>query len=188
MNLPNKLTILRVLLVPVFCVSVLLQNLNNHFLLAFIIFVVASVTDTLDGNIARKRNIVTSFGKFMDPLADKILVLSALIIFVELGLCPSWVVILVVFRDFTVDGIRLVALSEKGKVISANIWGKVKTTFQMIAIGAVLLFAYFSERCWISKSALLNISEILMYILAALTVFSGVIYVAQNFDCINSFK
>ncbi len=188
MNLPNKLTLLRVFLVPVCCGFIMLHSISFHYLIAFLVFVIASVTDTLDGSIARKRNIVTSFGQFMDPLADKVLVVSIMILFVELGFCPAWVVILVVARDFTVSGIRLVAASESGHVIAANIWGKIKTTFQMIAVGAVLLLAEFSEQCWISEKLFLTISLVMMYLVAVLTVISGVVYVIQNIDCIKSFK
>ena len=188
MNLPNKLTMLRIFLVPVFCILVMLQLLNGHYLYALLVFIIASVTDTLDGNIARKRNLVTSFGKFMDPIADKVLVVSAFIMFVKIGYCPAWVCILVVTRDFAVSGIRLVAASESGNVIDANIWGKIKTVFQMISIGIILLLADFSERCWIPDAFLSVLSDILMCIVAVLTVFSGAVYIIRNKHLINSYK
>ena len=135
MNLPNKLTILRVILIPFFVVSLLVFHGEVRFLryLAASIFIVASLTDMLDGKIARKYNLVTNFGKFMDPLADKLLVCSALICLVELGQLPAWMVIVIVSREFIISGFRLVA-AEQGIVIAASYWGKFKTTFQMIAV------------------------------------------------------
>lgn len=135
MNLPNKLTVLRVILIPFFVVSLLafdgqVQLMRN---LAAGIFIVASLTDMLDGKIARKYNLVTNFGKFMDPLADKLLVCSALICLIQLRQLPAWMVIVIVSREFIISGFRLVA-AEQGIVIAASYWGKFKTTFQMIAV------------------------------------------------------
>ena len=136
MNLPNKLTLLRIILVPFFIAAMLIEfPFNNAVALAF--FIIASVTDLLDGKIARGRNLVTDFGKFCDPLADNILVTSALLCFVQLGLCGSIPVIIVLFREFAVTSIRLLAATD-GKVVAANIWGKIKTVSQMIAI--ILIF------------------------------------------------
>ena len=137
MNLPNKLTIFRLILVPIM-VAIPFLNIQSEFLgipLAYwimnLIFGVASYTDHLDGKIARKNNLVTTFGKFADPLADKILVLSAMLILVEAGNLPAWIPIIVLFREFVVSGYRLIAVEKGGKVIAANIWGKIKTVTQM---------------------------------------------------------
>ena len=140
MNLPNKLTILRILLVPIMVIIPYLKiqgvflDIPISFLIMELIFIIASITDKLDGTIARKRNLVTTFGKFLDPIADKILVLAALIILVELGKIPGWIPIIVLFREFVVSGYRLIAVGNGGKVIAASIWGKLKTVSQMIAI------------------------------------------------------
>ena len=136
MNLPNKLTVGRIILVPFF-VAAMLIDFPLHHLVALIIFVIASLTDMLDGKIARKNNLVTDFGKFADPLADKILVLAALLCFVQNGYCDCVAVIIVLFREFSVTSIRLISAS-KGKVVAANIFGKIKTVSQMIAIIAIL--------------------------------------------------
>ncbi len=134
MNLPNKLTILRVILIPFF-VAFLLDpmSLPGAKWIALLIFIVASVTDALDGNIARKYNLVTNFGKFMDPLADKLLVCSALIAFVDMDIIPTWIVMIIIAREFIISGFRLVA-SDNGIVIAAGIWGKLKTVCQMVMI------------------------------------------------------
>ena len=123
MNLPNKLTIFRMVLVPFFVAAVLWESLPHHYLIAFLIFAAASYTDHLDGKIARRDNLITNFGKFMDPLADKILVISALVCFVSLDLTNVWFVVIIIAREFMVTSIRLLA-AERGLVIAANIWGK----------------------------------------------------------------
>ena len=135
MNLPNKLTVLRVILIPFFVAAVLFDEGDSQIFryLAASIFIVASLTDMLDGKIARKYNLVTNFGKFMDPLADKLLVCAALICLVELEQLPAWMVIVIVSREFIISGFRLVA-SDNGVVIAASYWGKFKTTFQMVMI------------------------------------------------------
>ena len=140
MNLPNKLTILRVILIPFFVAALLWDGGQNQTLryVSAAIFIVASLTDMLDGKIARKYNLVTNFGKFMDPLADKLLVCSALICLIELGQLPSWMVIMIISREFIISGFRLVA-SDNGVVIAASYWGKFKTTFQMIAVVLLIL-------------------------------------------------
>lgn len=140
MNLPNKLTVLRVILIPFFVAALLIEGGENQTMryLAATIFIVASLTDMLDGKIARKYNLVTNFGKFMDPLADKLLVCSALICLVQLGQLPAWMVIVIVSREFIISGFRLVAV-EQGIVIAASYWGKFKTTFQMIAVVLLIL-------------------------------------------------
>lgn len=144
MNLPNKLTIFRIILVPVMVIISFL-NIDKSYLgipvtywLLNIIFIIASYTDHLDGKLARKNNQITAFGKFADPLADKILVLAAMLILVEDGNLPAWIPIIVIFREFVVSGYRLVAVEKGGIVIPANIWGKIKTATQMI--GLILMF------------------------------------------------
>ena len=149
MNLPNKLTILRIILVPIIVIIYYLGNLgliNGEFLnisivnwLILAIFSIASYTDHVDGKLARRDNLITAFGKFADPLADKILVLAVMLILVEDGKLPAWIPIIVLFREFVVSGYRLIAVEKGGKVIAANIWGKVKTVTQMIAIILMLL-------------------------------------------------
>ena len=180
MNLANKLTILRVILVPVFLIFLFLDSLPYNYLLALVAFAAAAVTDLLDGKIARRSGTVTTFGKFLDPLADKILVCSALAAFIELGLSYSIAVILVVARDFIVSGIRLVALSEGGKVVDANIWGKIKTTIQVAYIIAALLLAevagYFSSAADGIKLGL----RLASLVVAAITVATGIIYIRDN--------
>lgn len=133
MNLPNKLTIFRVILIPFFIIFLLIPITSYDKWIALAIFIVASLTDLLDGKIARKYNLVTNFGKFMDPLADKLLVCSALICFVEMGKMASWMVIIIVSREFIISGFRLVA-ADNGRVIGASYWGKVKTVSQMVMI------------------------------------------------------
>lgn len=139
MNLPNKLTILRVIMIPFFVVF-MLTDLGGTYgkYIALAIFVIASLTDLLDGKIARKRNLVTNFGKFMDPLADKLLVCSALICLVEMDRLAAWMVIVIISREFIISGFRLIA-SDNGVVIAASYWGKFKTTFQMIMIILLIL-------------------------------------------------
>ena len=139
MNLPNKLTIFRVILIPFFVFFLLTDVLGaGGDYLALVIFIVASLTDMLDGKIARKYNLVTNFGKFMDPLADKLLVCSAMICLVDLRLLPSWIVIIIIAREFIISGFRLIA-AEHQIVIAASMWGKFKTTFQMAMIILIIL-------------------------------------------------
>ena len=140
MNLPNKLTVLRVLMIPFFVIALMLEGGANqtYRYVAAAIFIIASLTDLLDGKIARKYNLVTNFGKFMDPLADKLLVCSALICMIELGQLPAWMVLIIIAREFIISGFRLVA-SDNGVVIAASYWGKWKTTFQMISVVLLIL-------------------------------------------------
>ena len=174
MNLPNKLTLLRIILVPFFIIAMLV-NFPFHYLVAGCIFGVASVTDTLDGKIARSRNLVTDFGKFADPLADKILVLTALVCFLQVGLLGSFgaiPVIIVLFREFAVSGIRLVAASS-GKVVAANIWGKIKTVSQMVGISVIFAMQVVLEVLNAMKVSTEFITESkLVLALAILTVIS----------------
>lgn len=199
MNLPNKLTLLRIILVPIFVVILLLDEAIPHsYLIAGLIFGIASYTDHLDGKIARKYNLITDFGKFMDPLADKIMVISALVCFIELSLIPSWCVILIIAREFMVTSIRLVA-APKGIVIAANIWGKLKTVTQIIAIVVIMLLSYFNElsELGISLGFLTDSEAIKIYptvnfifiILATvITVISGIVYLMQNWDAVKTAK
>lgn len=185
MNLPNKLTLGRILLVPFF-VAALLIPFPLHNLAALLIFAAASLTDLLDGKIARKRGLVTDFGKFADPLADKILVISALLCFVQNGLCDCVAVILLLFREFAVTSIRLIAAS-KGKVVAANIWGKVKTVTQMIAVIGIILLQVILDLSSVGAilpsgiaSVFFITGEVLIWISTFFAVLSGVIYIAQN--------
>ena len=172
MNLPNKLTILRMIMIVPFVVFMLVPigGAAGKWI-ALALFVIASLTDLLDGKIARKYNLVTTFGKFMDPLADKLLVCSALICLVELGRIPAWIVIIIISREFIISGFRLVA-SDKGVVIAASWWGKFKTTFQMVMI--VLMIA--------DIAALSIVTQIVMWIALILTVVSLVDYLVKNKD------
>lgn len=167
MNTANKLTILRVILIPVFVVFLLYDFVPFHSLVAAGIFVLASATDWLDGHIARKYNQITNFGKIVDPLADKLLVAAALIGLVELGTVSSWVAIIILSREFIITGIRIAAASE-GVVIAASWWGKIKTTLQFVAIVAALVFG---PGLWI---------DIAMWTAAVATLVSGVDYVVKN--------
>ena len=171
MNLPNKLTIIRVCLIPFFVAALLFDHGNNYTMriVANVLFIVASLTDLFDGKIARKYNLVTNFGKFMDPLADKLLLCSALICLIELGQLPAWVVIIIISREFIISGFRLVA-ADNGVVIAASYWGKFKTTFQM---AAVILMIF-------NIPALTLVTNIVVVIAVALTIISLVDYVAKN--------
>ena len=171
MNLPNKLTILRVFMIPFFVVFMLwnVTGMADKWIAAFI-FIAASLTDMLDGKIARKYNLVTNFGKFMDPLADKLLVGAAMICLVEMGRLPAWIVIIIISREFIISGFRLIA-SDNGVVIAASYWGKFKTVFQMIMI-IVLIF---------DLGGIFGIVEtVLIWISLILTVVSLVDYVMKN--------
>lgn len=178
MNLPNKLTVLRVIMVPFF-VLFMLTDLGGEAgkWIALVIFCLASLTDMLDGKIARARNLVTNFGKFMDPLADKLLVCSAMICLIPTGQLPAWVVIVIIAREFIISGFRLVA-SDKGVVIAAGYWGKFKTTFQMVMI--VLMIA--------DIPVLSLVTTIVMWAALILTVVSLVDYLVKNKDCLKDQK
>ena len=172
MNLPNKLTLLRICLIPVF-VILMLSQVSNFFLISCIIFIIASITDFLDGKIARKYNLVTDFGKFMDLLADKLLVLSALICMIEYDLVAGWMVIIIVARELTVSILRAIA-ADNGKVIAASGGGKIKTTSQMIAIILLLIGANYSN------SQIVFVGTIAMYIATIFTLYSGIDYLYKN--------
>ena len=177
MNLPNKLTMFRVILIPFFIVFLLASLTPYDKWIALAIFIIASLTDLLDGKIARKYNLVTNFGKFMDPLADKLLVCSALICLIELDKIPSWMVIVIIAREFIISGFRLVA-SDNGVVIAASYWGKFKTTFQMVAV--CLLIA--------DIAALTVVTQIILWIAVVLTVVSLIDYLIKNKDVMKESK
>ena len=180
MNLPNKLTMLRILLIPVFMVFIEWDSLPGHILWAFVIFVAASLTDFVDGYIARKNNMVTDFGKFMDPLADKILVTAALVYFIPLGLAPAWVVILILAREFLVTSLRLIAAG-KGIVIAADKWGKYKTATTMVWICYALLAQNFYPPMSVDAGGIVAIIHlVLMTLSLALTLISGANYLWKN--------
>lgn len=172
MNLANKLTILRILLVPVFMIF-LLNKFPYGVTIAAGIFIIAAITDSLDGYIARKKNMVTNFGKFMDPLADKLLVSAALISLVQMGRVPAWIVVVIIAREFTISILRAVAAAE-GVVIAASWWGKAKTITQIIAIIAMLLnnfpFNYIN----------FPFDILMMYVAVIFTIVSGVDYIRIN--------
>ena len=169
-NLPNQLTIARICMIPLFVVLLLWMKKPAGNILAMIIFIVASLTDAFDGHIARKYNYITTFGKFMDPLADKLLVCSAMFCLVDLGRLESWIVIIIIAREFIISGFRLIAV-EKGVVIAANYWGKFKTVSQMLMV--ILMIGNFG--------GVFNMAaQILKWIALALTVISLVTYLLQN--------
>ena len=191
MNLPNKLTIFRIILVPVMVIISLLNiqgtflNIQITYWLINLIFIIASITDHLDGKIARKNNQITTFGKFADPLADKILVLSAMLILVEFGKLPAWIPIIVLSREFVVSGYRLIAVEKGGQVIAANIWGKLKTVTQMIAIVLSFLdlnaFAAFITKNLSGYNLVINIlSTLFMFVSVIATIFSGWSYIKNG--------
>ena len=193
MNLPNKLTIFRIILVPIIVIVSLINmpgtplGVPTNMIVMGVIFIIASITDKLDGYLARKNNEVTTFGKFLDPIADKILVLAAMIIFVEVGKLPSWIPIIVLFREFIVSGYRLIAVQKNGTVIAASIWGKLKTVTQMIAL--ILMFidankygAIFTEHLTGWAFVLNLLTTLLMSISVIATIFSGYEYIKGGKD------
>ena len=188
MNLPNKLTIFRVILVPIMVIIPFLGiqgaicEIPITYWIIDLIFVIASITDKLDGYLARKNNQVTSFGKFLDPLADKILVLAAMLMLVEFGKLPAWIPIIVLTREFLVSGYRLIAVEKGGKVVAASNWGKLKTVTQMIAI--ILAFVDMNSfgKCFIGTlqgtALILNVLVTIMMIIQTIaTIFSGWDYI-----------
>lgn len=180
MNLPNKLTLFRVVLIPFFVFFLLapyFEEYGNYIAVA--IFIVASITDFLDGKIARKYNLVTNFGKFMDPLADKLLVCSALICLIQLESIPAWVVIIIIAREFIISGFRLIA-SDNGVVIAASYWGKFKTAFQMLTVIVLILN--------IPNKVFIILGTVLIYVSLALTVISLIDYIAKNKDVLKDQK
>ena len=172
MNLANKITIARVLMIPIFMI-ILFSGINNSNYIAAIIFAIAAATDGLDGHIARSRNQITTFGKFIDPLADKLLVSSALICMIQLGQVPAWIVVVIIAREFTITGFRIIAASE-GITIAASPLGKIKTSTQLIAIISILIgnfpFKYIN----------FPFDIIMLYIALFFTVLSGIDYLYRN--------
>lgn len=177
MNLANKITLFRVFLVPIFLI-VLYSNIGNNITIAGIIFIVASLTDMLDGHIARSQNLVTDFGKFVDPLADKVLASAALIALVDMGKISGWIVVIIIAREFTVTGFRVLAAS-KGVTIAASAWGKIKTITQLIAIILLLFnnfpFSYIGVR----------VDLIMIYAALVFTIVSGIDYIVKNKNIID---
>ena len=180
MNLPNKLTMFRVILIPFFVFFMLAPNMtgyNNYIAVA--IFIVASLTDMLDGKIARKYNLVTNFGKFMDPLADKLLVCSAMICLIQTGQLAAWIVVIIIAREFIISGFRLIA-SDNGVVIAASYWGKFKPTFQMLMVIVLILN--------IDLPFFQILGVILTYVALILTVVSLIDYIVKNKDVLKDQK
>lgn len=170
MNLPNKLTLSRVIMIPFF-VAALMMEFPSHRIVAGLVFIAASLTDLLDGYLARRNHLVTTFGKFVDPLADKLLVSSALICFVEQGLIPAWMVIIIISREFIISGFRLIA-SDKGIVIAAGMSGKIKTVCQMVM--SVLLIFHFSGTIFYV------LEQVFIWVSVIMTVESLIVYLYQN--------
>lgn len=199
MNTPNKLTLLRILLVPFFVLFLLLPAVPHHYLLAGLVFGAAALTDHFDGRLARKHGQITDFGKFADPLADKILVTSAFVCFVQLDLVSAVAVIIILFREFLVTSIRLVA-SGKGKVIAANQWGKAKTISQIVAILLVVVLQYGNElislgilpltmeEARIFSQVTLVVGQIATWICVLFTLISGAIYLWDNREFVKTAK
>ncbi len=171
MNLPNKLTIARMCMVPLFMIALLI-NTPTMRIVATVIFALASLTDMLDGKIARKYNLVTNFGKLMDPLADKVLTAAAMICLVQLGDLAGWIAVVIIFREYLITGLRSVAASEN-IVVAANNWGKIKTVCQMIALILLMLKPQIVALCGI------DLGLWLMYVAVALTIYSGLDYVLK---------
>ncbi len=198
MNTPNKLTIIRIIFVPFIVMFLLIDKIPHHFLFAELLFIAAAVTDYYDGKIARKNGLITDFGKFADPLADKILVISVLACFVELHLTSSILIIIVLAREFMVTSLRLVAV-ESGKVIAANIWGKTKTVSQIVAVVTVLTTEYFLELITMGLLPLMKwysqisfgveiLNAVVLWFSVLMTVISGVIYIKDNIQFIKTTK
>lgn len=193
MNLANKLTIFRIILVPIMVIIPFVGidgemfGIPVTYLIMDFIFIIASITDKLDGYIARSRNQVTTFGKFLDPLADKILVLAAMMLLVEMGKLPAWIPIIVLAREFVVSGYRLIAVEKGGKVIAASIWGKLKTVTQMIAIILAFIDMNAFGDCFVGELfgfqfALNLVVTVMMIVQTVATIFSGYDYLKNGKD------
>ena len=177
LNLPNKLTLSRMIAAPIF-LALMLIDFKDHYLAAAVVFVLASITDFFDGKLARKYNQITVFGKLCDPVGDKMLFLAALLAFLKVGCCSSWVIMIVISREFIITSLRMVAV-EQGVVIAAGFWGKLKTACQMVFTSLILILLQFG----LPESfafTVEQVSNVLMWILAALTVISGVKYVLDS--------
>ena len=186
LNVPNILTIARIFITPVFLAVILMDTLPHKFLIACIIFSIGSITDAIDGHLARKNNQITNFGKFLDPIADKILTTSALLAFMSMGLCNIWIVMLVLTREFAIASVRMIAAAG-GVVIPANIWGKIKTVSQMTFTILIMLLGEVWEIISNTNKELFEklpnlslISNGLLWITAILTIISGVIYLNDS--------
>ena len=182
LNLPNKLTLIRMFLAPIY-LALMLIEFPYHYIVALAVFAIASLTDMLDGKIARKNNLITVFGKLLDPLADKMLTTAALLAFMREGWCSIWIVMIVLTREFAVAGVRLIATAQ-GIVIPANYWGKAKTVSQMVFTIVIMLFAeldatfdIFANAGWFT---LARVSNIMLWITAVLTVVSGITYFVDS--------
>lgn len=183
MNLPNKLTVLRVCLIPLFVAALLIDSIPCNIYAALVIFALASITDWFDGKLARKHNLVTTFGKFLDPLADKMLVMSALCCFTYLDWIDPVAVVIILAREFMVSGLRLVVANE-GVVVAAGIWGKLKTAFTMFALIAIMFLVGYSG----FDRNIFIVNEVLIWISAVLTIISGGIYLKGYWSYIDSSK
>lgn len=190
MNLPNKLTVLRVLLIPLFIALVSLPFIPGSMLWAALIFALASLTDYFDGHIARKRDLVTDFGKFMDPLADKILTTTAIVYMLVDGVCDPIALLVILAREFAVAGVRMVAAADGGKVIAASFFGKVKTVLQMVTILAYYITAGLQQTggAFVNSYIPQTATYILMWIVAVVTLLSGIQYIWQNRSFVNTTK
>ncbi len=190
MNTPNKLTVLRIIMTPLFMVSMLVP-FAHHYLAALVLFATASITDLIDGKLARKHNLITDFGKFLDPLADKMLTTAAFLSFIQLGIGQGivWITFIVLIREFLITSLRLISAG-KGNVIAANIWGKLKTVSQMVSIVFIIASQYFMTLFDISLANTIIgiITNIVLWASALLTVISGIVYVVQNKQFINPNK
>lgn len=182
LNLPNKLTLIRMFLAPIY-LALMLIEFPYHYIVALAVFAVASLTDMLDGKIARKNNLITVFGKLLDPLADKMLTTAALLAFMREGWCSIWIVMIVLTREFAVAGVRLIATAQ-GIVIPANYWGKAKTVSQMVFTIVIMLLAeldatfdIFANAGWFT---LARVSNIMLWITAVLAVVSGITYFVDS--------
>ena len=197
MNLPNRLTVLRIIMTPLFMAAMLIE-FPHHYLVALLLFAIASFTDMLDGKIARARNLVTNFGKFLDPLADKMITTTAFLAFLKegFGFGIAWVLFIVLFREFMIASLRLVVVSsDSKKVIAANMWGKLKTVTQMVAIIFGIAVLYYHDTLTDILSApnavsgvLMTVFDVILWISTVFAVISGVIYMKDSFEFIDPSK
>ncbi len=178
MNTPNKLTIARVIITPFFLAAFTI-NFPHHYIVATLIFVIAALTDSIDGHLARKNNQITTFGKFLDPVADKMLTTAALLGFISKGICSPWPVFLILAREFVVTSMRLICASQN-IVVPANIWGKIKTATQMTFTIIILLWAELVDTYGFLKLNFTTVTNIMIWITAVLAVISGIVYLAQS--------
>lgn len=186
LNVPNTLTIARIFITPIFLAVILMENLPHRFLIACLVFSLGAITDAVDGHLARKNNQITNFGKFLDPIADKVLTTAALLAFMSMGLCNIWIVMLVLTREFAIASVRMIAASG-GVVIPANIWGKIKTVSQMTFTILIMLLgetwdviSTVNAELFAKLPDLSLISNGLLWITAVLTVISGIIYLKDS--------